>query len=497
MPSPSSAKKGPKGKKVLETPKHKNLPIAPSPIPNLADDDDSISLTAKIGNKLSPATQESVQQALEPVRAAKRNFSELSSHSVEKGSPNKLTKELDNPFDQPADQPTTLLRAMLKVKEKSLGAGEEIVRILNKEWNLGDLKINKDIFDDEISRIEKHICQMQADIVILHTSFNAICGALRDSHLLTPTMQADDQAYVDLLLQRYRTPPQATLSLFKPREPLAQQRFRRDVFKAYGAISSDHDDDVWCVIHGQWIPSSNARAAHIVRYNVGEISASHLFGPATDKNGHLMSAMNGLPMADVYEQAFDEARLVIVPNEKGELIVVVLDEEIKNKPEPVTPWPKLHGGLHGRRLQFPNEFRPSMRYLYLSCCTNILRRQRHNIKGWTRDRLGPLMPRKNWASPGDYLRTSTLQKLARLVGHVTGNEANEFASNSPFDDIETGTTEAVDTTHAQIVKAAVLGVGAVEEQDKEETDEVELYLRKLAMGRKNQFSLLEDSETEE
>jgi hypothetical protein len=72
-----------------------------------------------------------------------------------------------------------------------------------------------------------------------------------------------------------------------------------------------------------------------------------------------------------------------------------------------------------------------------------------------------MIPRKNWASSAEYLRTSTLRKVARLVGHMTDSEAYEFGSNCPFDDIDGGTTETVDDAHAHIIKAVIVGVGKV------------------------------------
>jgi hypothetical protein len=135
-----------------------------------------------------------------------------------------------------------------------------------------------------------------------------------------------------LTFQRYRTPPQAKLTLFKSRVPLAQERFWRDVLQAYDATSTAHKGELWCVIQGRWLPETWVKAVHIVRYNIGELTAGHLFGQATDENGHLMSAMNGLPMSEIYEKAFDEARIGIVPNNEVELVVVALDEDIKNTP---------------------------------------------------------------------------------------------------------------------------------------------------------------------
>lgn len=44
---------------------------------------------------------------------------------------------------------------------------------------------------------------------------------------------------------------------------------------------------------------------------MSELAALHLFGPAEDKDGHLMGAKNGIPMHRSYEDGPDSARLPI------------------------------------------------------------------------------------------------------------------------------------------------------------------------------------------
>jgi hypothetical protein len=254
-------------------------------------------------------------------------------------------------------------------------------------------------------------------------------------------------AYLDLLISRYKTPEGAKLSLFASRDPDAQQRFQKNVLKAYGA-----DDGVrrWCVISGQWHRAKYVRAAHIVSYNVGEPSAQHLFGESNDKDGHLMAPKNGLPMHEIYERAFDDARLIIVPDgdpESGRWKVHCLYEA---DPKEASLSPPSGSQLDGRSLQFQTEFRPAARYLYFAFCMNILRRQRHNVPGWWRDYLAN-GPGKVWATPHSYLRTSTLCRIAHQIGHLTKEEAAVFAAEKSTEDKD---EDEEDCLHSRLIGCA-------------------------------------------
>jgi hypothetical protein len=69
----------------------------------------------------------------------------------------------------------------------------------------------------------------------------------------------------------------------------------------------------------------------------------------------------------------------------------------------------------GKELEFLNDQRPSRRFLYFHyfCC--VYRAMQERTKGWqkARDKSGT---RKLWATPGPYLRTSMLRKLAEVIG---------------------------------------------------------------------------------
>ncbi|KAM7213654.1 hypothetical protein V8F06_010975 [Rhypophila decipiens] len=72
---------------------------------------------------------------------------------------------------------------------------------------------------------------------------------------------------------------------------------------------------------------SPPRTAHLVPYNIGETTATYLFGKAENKqHGHIMSEANALPLHTQLEEALDNGQITIVPaNDGDEWKVVVLD----------------------------------------------------------------------------------------------------------------------------------------------------------------------------
>lgn len=190
---------------------------------------------------------------------------------------------------------------------------------------------------------------------------------------------------------------------------------------------------------------STVRGVQIVRYNLGEKCARYLFAPLDDSHGHLFGAKNGLPMHIHYAEALSNGRLVIIPDEVqgkdeerdqgyiGSWKVYNLYEADAQDSSQFMP---LGSELHGRSLEFRNDFRPDSRYLFSVFCMNVLRCQRHEASGWWRAYLAS-GPGEAWAAAasGPYLRQSTLRRIAQRVGRLTEEEAAQFvveAGNGPI-----------------------------------------------------------------
>ncbi|KAL6805249.1 hypothetical protein J3E68DRAFT_441744 [Trichoderma sp. SZMC 28012] len=344
----------------------------------------------------------------------------------------------------------SIVEDRLQNKKAYLAQTEKRVIDLNYVWHTGSLDLEEDEYRSQIKQLERLITTLRGDVVVIQTFRHEFSGRLMDNMIWQYDRQYTDGTYLDLLVSRYKAPDVARLSLFASRDPSAQERFRKKVSKAYDAVDRGSE---WCVISGKYFDPRLVEVVHIVRYNVGEPSARHLFGPPGDKDGHLMADKNGISMHYTLKKLFDDARLVIVPEvqphgnpRKGCWKVHYLDDPDTYEP---SPWYPSGRELHGRSLQFRNDFRPSDRYLYFAFCMSILRRQRHEAPGWWRDYLVDGMG-KAWATPGTYLCTSTLRILAYHLGHLTEKEAVEFA---PGPDDEDEDVEMEDA-HVELLVAA-------------------------------------------
>ncbi|KAI1273540.1 hypothetical protein F5Y07DRAFT_411255 [Xylaria sp. FL0933] len=210
------------------------------------------------------------------------------------------------------------------------------------------------------------------------------------------------------------------LAGMKSSDDSKQSRWRQAVLKAYG----ENNNKAWCPISKLWFPSSCITAAHIVRHNVTELAAEHLFGPAKDSSGHIWSTKNGIPLMSAYEKILDDAVIAIIPTADGkDLKVVVLDHTLLE--HKAVKGESALRQLNGQVLEFQTEHRPSMRYLYFSFAVNILRRQRYAVDGWWKDRIH-CTEVPFFATPGKWVKETTLRKLAVRVGHLPITEAKEF-----------------------------------------------------------------------
>ncbi|KAK0758882.1 hypothetical protein N5P37_008368 [Trichoderma harzianum] len=344
----------------------------------------------------------------------------------------------------------SIIEDRLQNKKAYLAQTEKRVINLNYVWHTGSLDLGEDEYRSQIKQLERLITALRGDVVVIQTFRHELSGRLMDNMIWQHDCQNTDGVYLGLLISRYKSPEVARLSLFASRDTDAQERFRKKVFKAYDAVDRDSE---WCVISGKYFYKRIVEVVHIVGYNVGEPSARHLFGPPGDKDGHLMADKNGIPMHYELKKLFDDARLVIVPEvqpngnpRKGCWKVHYLDDPDTYEP---SPWVPSGRELHGRSLQFRNDFRPSDRYLYFAFCMNILRRQRHEAPGWWRDYLVDGVG-KAWAAPGTYLCTLTLRMLAYHVGHLTEKEAVEFAPGPADEDEDVEMEDA----HVDLLVAA-------------------------------------------
>ncbi|KAI1152392.1 hypothetical protein F4825DRAFT_461925 [Nemania diffusa] len=284
-----------------------------------------------------------------------------------------------------------------------------------KCWQDGSLEMTRGQFEDEMKRQDRELGALFVERAHMRTSRFELAAREVDAEMWNK-------------LSRIQEPSGATVTMKNPRDPSKQERWRKDVIKAYGA--KNDKEKIWCPISRQYLSSWMTTAAHIVRYNVGEPAAVHLFGPSDNSDGHIWSARNGIPLCKEYKQMLDDARIAIVPTTDGSgLMVVILDEaEREEEWDPTDHFP-AGKALHGRTLEFLTDHRPSMRYLYFAFVINILRRQRFEVDGWWKDRL-EYADIRFFPIPRKWIRETTLRKLAVKIGHLPIDDAGKFATTT-------------------------------------------------------------------
>ncbi|KAI2640916.1 hypothetical protein GGS21DRAFT_502302 [Xylaria nigripes] len=309
-----------------------------------------------------------------------------------------------------------------------------------KSWAEGSSDITIGQLEKQMKCLEKEIGDLLVAKVALRTSTYSLAGSEMDFERWNKESHANDWSYLDLICSRFTEPSTSTVTLKKHRDVNQQSRWRNSVLKAYGADKEKSDSTLhWCPIAGGWVIRDLITVAHIVRHNVTELAAEHLFGLAETKAGHIWSVKNGMPMLKCYEKMLDDASIVIIPTNDGkDLMVRVLDTNVSNKfgdtltkeegedkNEEIIVASKK--GLDGRILKFRTDFRPAKRYLYFGFAINILRRQRYESDGWWRDRVH-FASTPFFSTPGKWVNETTLKKLAVRVGHLTPDEAENFGA---------------------------------------------------------------------
>ncbi|KAI1170578.1 hypothetical protein F4777DRAFT_568696 [Nemania sp. FL0916] len=462
------------------------LPIVQSPIrPDLL----SSLLQPKIHN-LTRGTEikgkyERLQKDFE---TAKRNFDDVS-HTQDNEIKSSKRFKKSGPDD--AEQQKRIIIKAIDAKcdayLESLTAIQdilaELLRQLAKDYTSGTLTCTKDDYDSQFEGLSKHLYAVGRRMLVTRSAGFTIRGSMVDAIIagsaplqLILDGEVDNQelarwAYIEHIMCRFTTPPSATFSLRnQPRDEAAQRRFRTAVFKAYGADWQPQDGldepmiPIWCVVSGSFWPSIMMTAARIVGFNLGKVAADHIFGTPdkTLKDGHLMSPQNGLPMRKEYAEMLDRGEIVFeaVGNSGKDWEIVVLDEGLRTKEAESTmaaegieqSWVPTGVGLlgrgsqdleyhkywstpsgkelHGRRLRFFNDFRPSTQYTYFTYCLNILRRQRLEVPGWWNDSRF-LNSKALWAGSHQNLRRSTMATIAQFIGLLDEAEAKAIQKAFP------------------------------------------------------------------
>lgn len=349
------------------------------------------------------------------------------------------------------DQVRRKMDAMADVLKAELDAAQGHIRVLNVLYHKGDIGITRNEFKENLQNLETKMVLCQVNLAVLQRHKNQFIGEyIDDMGAQFDGHRIDDATYIDRLISRYRTPDNAKLTIFKPCDATAQERFQEDIFSAYDTNVNEHK---WCCISGKTAGSRDVVAAHVVPYNMGEVNAEYLFGKSGPSitNGHIMSSRNGIPMMKRYARMFDDGRMTLVPVPGTTKIRIIIFNALDPNPTGTAKQ------LHGTEVSFRNDFRPNNHYLYYHYAISLLRRQRHAALGWWKT-FSLYGPHTTWATPGQYLRQSSMLTLARDIGHLPPEEAKFFVAPPGLPEFEVPEFDGPDDAHKDLEIAAAINM---------------------------------------
>ncbi|KAK1252231.1 hypothetical protein MKX08_003418 [Trichoderma sp. CBMAI-0020] len=307
-------------------------------------------------------------------------------------------------------------------KRKELAAIQKLIRILHEEYHAGHL----DNADEELCldryNLDLRYNTLTTDTLVLKSSGQEIEGRIRNDieaerrNWSVSTSAYVEEAYLDSLIAPYKTPEGAKIPLFAAKDDTAEQKFRQNVLKAYGAKRGEL---AWCVVSGQWHNAKDMTVLEIALHCTGEPVAQDIFGPSDNEEGHLMGAKNGLPMHRIYKRAFRDSQMVLVPKGGPD------DDQGSFSRWKILLWDEFEssdGTAKSGRTKLP--------YFGPELDGRVLKHQKSEAPGWWRTCFDD-----NSASKGPkivYVRTSLLRGLAPKLGHLTKEEAIEFAAHTTF-----------------------------------------------------------------
>lgn len=211
-----------------------------------------------------------------------------------------------------------------------------------------------------------------------------------------------------------------------------QSNFQTSIIKDYGLAHPDKRGVVWDVVAHEYVAAASdlMQASQIFVYNHGQDAMSALFGP--DAENELFSSRNSLLLHTNVEAMWNKGLFAIVPNinEQSEAAITLWEQSQEYKirildPDHPTinryvynrPW-RSWKDLNNRKLEFKNDFRPRIRYLYIAYCVQILR------AAWARGQkqalpvlskqIGPAA----WGTRGRYIAGNQLRATVDELGHV-------------------------------------------------------------------------------
>jgi len=194
--------------------------------------------------------------------------------------------------------------------------------------------------------------------------------------------------------------------------------FRGNVLTAYNAVTVKGGAQLaWCHITGEWYEGDVVKAAHLVPKSLHPREVGYLFGLKEASEDFLYDWRLGISLYKNLEGGLDNGTIVIVPiipsANPTRWKCLLVDESKRALTALATPHKLVRwGDLDQKELVFRGDKRPAKRYLYFRFIITIINAQRANNTPFLQRLEGKEV---FWASPGSYLRRSTLVSLARNI----------------------------------------------------------------------------------
>ena len=331
-------------------------------------------------------------------------------------------------IDEQAAKLDAVFRRIKDDEEKLAARLDQVtdqIAMIDAKWTAGSIAIEHGRYRQEREINLKLQQEIIAQLCLLWTKSAQLPNWVDD---IVPDElardMAEDWALIDAAVRCYPELEGAKKTIKFRRTAQKQDKFRKQLYDAYECTTESNAVFVYCPISHAKVERS-AVAAHIVNVNVGATTASALFGNGEE---HIWNVKNGLVIHQAYEQLLDSAKAVILPAStdpmETEFKFFLLTKDL-GQVQLAGVWG--YEALHGRRLEFLNDFRPAKRYLYFKCIMSLLRRRRADVSGHLQDlEFLPDIAKIMWASPGPCLRNTILYRFSRELGCIGKDEANQF-----------------------------------------------------------------------
>ncbi|KAK2755005.1 hypothetical protein FQN54_006533 [Arachnomyces sp. PD_36] len=219
-----------------------------------------------------------------------------------------------------------------------------------------------------------------------------------------PNRRTLEEGYKALILDRARaaTCKESALRFYR-------QDFRKAVLNYYDAKDPD-SGDVFCHLTG-WKGNTEVKVSHLVPKSIGQDRLQYLFGGQVEA---ATDVRNALLLHRKLKARLDKGDIAIVPmiGEENKWQCVVTRPDKMEDPLFKLGEVRLKE-FHKKDLQFCSFNRPAKRYLFFRFIVTYLQQEADGNVAWTADIAKDV---ESWATPGGYLRRSTLVTLAKAFG---------------------------------------------------------------------------------